>query len=213
MRSAPSHSERHAYFDRVATVARNLLELLDERDNVRTLVNDTKIAGGLTGDGAGFSQLRSEAVSLPRWWIPDGVVITTPMTTAGPTPAGLSQEVVFQQIDLAPRAIAMVLLVAEHAARFDVRGASAVGRKRDEGVDALFTHLACMFFAMFGDRPSIGSDRTDPAQDSFRWITTILDCLHARARAIRVTRLTPSHRAPGRAIAYGCLPSEVAFHA
>jgi hypothetical protein len=187
---SPSNSDRAAYFKRLAKAAKEFLELLDERDDVRTLVNDTKIAGGLTGNGAGLRQLFSEAISLPKQWYPEGVPIVSVGTGI---PTGLGQDVVFQQLELAPRAAAIVLILAEHASRFRQVGASDAGRKRDEGSNALFKHLASIYFAMFGKMPAIGSERTDPNEPSYRWITAVLSLLGERALLIRETRLSPRH--------------------
>jgi hypothetical protein len=64
----PSNAERAKYFKKVAAASEHLLQLLDERDNVRTLVNDTKIEGGLTGDGGGLRRLMAEVyILLPEY--------------------------------------------------------------------------------------------------------------------------------------------------
>jgi hypothetical protein len=197
----PSNLDRNNYFKRVAQTARELLELLDERDNVRTLANDTKIAGGLVGEGAGFQRLRDEIYfTVPEYWLPPGVVIATPIAPGGDTPAGLMRDEMEKQISLAPRAIAMILLVAEQAATFSIQGASTAGRKRDHHMDDLFTHLAGMFYATFAVHPSIGSDRSDPSQASLLWVESVLARLWERSAGIRIDTLTPAHPSAGDAV-------------
>jgi hypothetical protein len=172
----PANSDRQAYFRNVESSAKRLLQLLDERDDVQSLAADAP-SGKRSKRGAGVNALLSETISLPPAGFPQLVMLPG-------LRQALARDAIFDAIESAPKAIATVMLVAEYAGLLELEGASAAGSKPDEGLDVLFTHLACTFFVTFGSKPSVGSDRYDSSQASLCWINAVLELLCTRANGM-----------------------------